>query len=138
MTTAAPVPCSGQIARSHRPARQRQTELPSRRVRARQARGHFNSSNISAEGGRVVEGRSRGGGKRSGKRLEPMIMGEVRGGGATRHRGGRRRDLAHQDVVMHLAMDWLTATGELPKPGRSDDTGFGDLVHSVFQLARLS
>lgn len=38
---------------------------------------------------------------------------------------------------MHLAMDWLRASGETPKPGRSDGTGFGDLVHSVFQWLSL-
>jgi hypothetical protein len=38
---------------------------------------------------------------------------------------------------MYLAMDWLTATGEPPKHGRSDNTAFGDLVHSVFQWLAL-
>jgi hypothetical protein len=38
---------------------------------------------------------------------------------------------------MHLAIDSLRATDELPKPGRSDEAGFGDLVHKVFQWLDL-
>jgi hypothetical protein len=33
---------------------------------------------------------------------------------------------------MHLAIDWLTATEQTPRPGRGDQTGFGALVHHVF------
>jgi hypothetical protein len=58
---------------------------------------------LSAEGGRIVEGRGRGAGKRSALRVEPMIMGEVRGRGATRHRGGRPGNADRQELVMHLA-----------------------------------
>jgi hypothetical protein len=92
---------------------------------------------LSAEGGRIVPGRSRGGGKRSKPRLEPRIMGEVRGAGAGRHRGGRPTKDDHRTLIMHLAIDWLVATGESPKPGRSEGTGFGELAHSVFQWLRL-
>jgi hypothetical protein len=92
---------------------------------------------LSAQGARRIEGRSRGGGKRSDSRLEPEIMGEVRGAGAVRQRGGRPRNAAHRDLVMHLGIDWLDATGNAPKPGRSDRTGFGDLIHSVFQWLNL-
>jgi hypothetical protein len=92
---------------------------------------------MTAEGGRIIQGRSRGGGKHSRLRLEPMSMGEVRGTGATRHRGGRQRNEGQQNLVMHVAIDWLNATGEAPKPGRSDRTGYGDLVHSVFQWLNL-
>jgi hypothetical protein len=88
---------------------------------------------LSSHGARPVEGRSRGGGKRSAPRLEPMIMGEVRGAGTARHRGGRPTNERDQTLVMHLALDWLTATCKSPKRRRSDKTGFGDLVHSVFQ-----
>jgi hypothetical protein len=88
---------------------------------------------ISAGGSEIVEGRSRGVGKRSALRLEPEIMGEVRGAGAVRDRGGRPRNEDQQNLIMDLAFDWLHATGELPKAGRSDKSGFGDLVHSVFQ-----
>jgi type II secretory pathway component PulJ len=92
---------------------------------------------LSADGGRIVKGRSRGSGKRSGLRLEPMIMGEMRGAGARHGRGGRPRNAKHQALIMHLAMDWTSATGEAPKSGRSDYTGFGELVHSIFQWLDL-
>lgn len=105
------------------------TADPAKLIRATQV--------LSAQGARRVEGRSRGGGKRSGSRLEPEIMGEVRGAGAVRRRGGRPRNAAHRDLVMHLGIDWLNATGNAPKPGRSDRTGFGDLIHSVFQWLNL-
>jgi hypothetical protein len=88
---------------------------------------------LSAEGGQWVVGRSRGSGKRSGPRLEPSIRGQVRGAGGIR-RGGRpdRADL--QELIQQLHGDWLHATEALPNAGgRSDQTGFGDLVHSVFQ-----
>jgi predicted DNA-binding transcriptional regulator AlpA len=91
---------------------------------------------MTAEGGRIVRGRSREGGKRSGRRLEPVIMSEVRGAGTARHRGGRPTSEQHQLLVMHLAVDWLGATSEPPERGHSDGTGFGDLVHSVFQWLR--
>jgi hypothetical protein len=92
---------------------------------------------LSAGGGRIVQGRSRGDGKRSDLRLEPVIMDEVRGAGTRLHRGGRPENEGHRDLVMHLAIDWLGATSQSPKPGRSDGPGFGDLVHSVFQWLSL-
>jgi hypothetical protein len=92
---------------------------------------------LTAEGGRIVLGRSRGGGRRSRPRFEPSIMGEVRGAGARDHKGGAPTEAALHEIVMHLALDWLRATGEAPKPGRSDRTGFGDLVHSVAQWCDL-
>jgi hypothetical protein len=91
---------------------------------------------LSAAGARIVEGRSRGGGKRSRLRMEPVIMGHVRSG-TERHRGGRPKNQTQQQFVMHLSTDWLTATGKPPSPGRSDSTGFGDLAHSVFQWLEL-
>lgn len=93
---------------------------------------------LSSDGGRNVGGRSRGAGKRSRLRFEPVIMGEARGAGTVRHRGGRPTIEYHQTLVMHLALDWLTATGGPPKSGRSDSTGFGDLVHTVFLWLGLS
>src|SRR5271156_6054441 len=36
-------------------------------------------------------------------------------------------------LVMHLAIDWTIVSGAKLSPGRSDRTGFGDIVHSVFQ-----
>jgi hypothetical protein len=92
---------------------------------------------LSAEGGRIVEGRSRGAGKRSRPRLEPMIMGEVRGTGATRRRGGRPANEDRQALVMRLATDWLAATDEVPNAGRGDSAGFADLVYSAFQWLGL-
>jgi hypothetical protein len=92
---------------------------------------------LSANGARLVKGRSRGAGKRSDSRVEPMIMGEVRGAGARDHRGGAPTNDAAFDLVMFLAVDWLLAIGHKPRPGRSDKTGFGDLVHSVFQSLEL-
>jgi hypothetical protein len=38
---------------------------------------------------------------------------------------------------MHLAGDWLRATERMPEPGRSDRTGFGKLVHLVFEWVCL-
>jgi hypothetical protein len=89
---------------------------------------------LSADGAQIVEGRSRGGGRRSGRRLEPIIMGEARGAGTRVHRGGRPINEGDQTFVMHLALAWLHATGIAPTPGRSDHTGFGDLVYAIFQL----
>jgi hypothetical protein len=87
---------------------------------------------LTAEGARRVS-RSRGRGKRSRGRLEPLIFGQVRGAGNGALKGGRPRHDAQDTLVMHLAIDWSIATGAAPSPGRSDHTGFGDLVHSVFQ-----
>jgi hypothetical protein len=86
----------------------------------------------------VVPGRSRGGTKRSRARLEPMILGEVRGVGASGHTGGAPTQDAIHELVMQLALDWLRATGKAPTPGRSDRSGFGDLVYSVFQWLCVS
>lgn len=84
---------------------------------------------LSAQGAQWVEGRSRGGGKRSIPRLEPLR----RRSGAER-KGGRPDKGDLQDLIMQLHVDWLHATEAQPKPGgRGDHTGFGDLVHRVFQ-----
>jgi hypothetical protein len=88
---------------------------------------------LSAQGGRWVKGRNRGAGKRSNARWEPEIMGENRGSGTRDHRGGAPTNGAELELIGFLAFDWQCATGNRPKPGRSDKTGFGDLVHSVFQ-----
>ncbi|MGH7122315.1 MAG: hypothetical protein ACREFP_25545 [Acetobacteraceae bacterium] len=92
---------------------------------------------VSAEGAKAVQGRSRGDGRHSARRVEPVIMGETRGAGSDRHRGGRPTKEHYQTLVMYLAIDWLRATGSAPKSGRSDYGGFGDLVHSVFQWLGL-
>jgi hypothetical protein len=88
---------------------------------------------LSGEGAQNIKGRSRGGGKRSRPQVEPIVMGEVRGAGAKSHRGGRPINEGDQTLVMHLALDWLHATGAAPTPNRSDNAGFGKLVHTVFQ-----
>jgi len=41
-------------------------------------------------------------------------------------------------LVMHLALDWLHATGQQPQKGRDDKRGFGDLVHSVFDWLEVT
>jgi hypothetical protein len=87
---------------------------------------------LSAEGGQLVS-RSRGPGVRSSAKLEPRVLGQVRGVGDPSHRGGRPKRASQQDLIRWLAIDWTIATGKAPSPGRSDHTGFGDLVHSVFQ-----
>jgi hypothetical protein len=88
---------------------------------------------LSAEGAQIVEGRSRGSGKRSARRVEPIIFGEVRGTGTKSRKGGRPSEDPRHELVMRLALDWLHATGRVPEAGRSSETAFGDLVHSVFQ-----
>jgi hypothetical protein len=93
---------------------------------------------LSAQGGRWIKGRSRGAGKRSNSRWEPEIMGENRGSGTLDHRGGAPTNGAELELIGFLAVDWQRATGNRPEPGRSDKTGFGDLVHSVFQWLWLS
>jgi hypothetical protein len=87
---------------------------------------------ICGEGAKRVS-RSRGRGKRSGPRLEPLVFGQARGASSGALKGGRPRQYGRDDLVMHLAIDWRIATDAEPSPSRSDHTGFGDLVHSVFQ-----
>ena len=86
----------------------------------------------SGVGARLVS-RSRGRGKRSRARLEPVIFGQARGDGGGVNTGGRPSQDARDTLVMHLTVDWTIATGTEPLPGRSDHAGFGDLVHTVFQ-----
>ena len=87
---------------------------------------------LTAVGGRIVPGRSRGNGKRSRSKLEPVIGEQVRGIAETAPSGGRPPHEDQDTLVMHLAIDWCRATGQPPNQGRSDATGFGELVHSVF------
>jgi hypothetical protein len=86
---------------------------------------------LSTDGGRWVKGRSRGGGKRSAAQFEPQVLGVVRGSSETKPKGGRpSEDLRHQ-LVIRLALNWCEGTGQMADQGRSDQTGFGELVHSV-------
>lgn len=86
------------------------------------------------EGGVVVPGRLRPRGRRSEPRLEPVILGVARGAQAKQpsYARGRPRDDLGVQLIAFLAVDWAQATGEMPQPGRSDKTAFGDLVHQVF------
>jgi hypothetical protein len=104
---------------------------------------------FASDGGKIVPGRMRPGGKRSRSRSEERILGQIRGA-ASPTRGktapplgspenqpslpgnGRPRADAADELVMHLVWDWADATGTVPTPGRSERTGFGGLVHHVF------
>jgi hypothetical protein len=88
---------------------------------------------LASDSERVVPGRSRGHGKRSRSRLEPVILGETRGAGSRVDRGGPPRDERQPVLVRHLAGDWLRATGEMPGKSRSVGSGFGKLVRLVFE-----
>jgi hypothetical protein len=93
---------------------------------------------LSADGANTVTGRSRGDGKRDGQRLAPRVLGLVRGAQERKPKGGRPREDTRQALVVFLRCDWTLSTGEEPAPGRSDASGFGDLVHSVFQWLEIS
>ena len=58
-----------------------------------------------------------------------VVRGELTG---NVQRGGRPDNGAKIDLVMRLALSWFHATGNKPKRGRSDKTGFGGLVFLVF------
>jgi len=91
---------------------------------------------LSSEGAALVD-RSRGPGKRSRMRPEPVIMGVARGGGGSKDEGGRLRDDRLEALVRNLAIDWSLLTGKQPITGRSDISPFGDLVHSVLQWEHI-
>ena len=84
---------------------------------------------LIAEGGALVEGRRDRPPRRS---FEPMIMGVIRGSGAGLSRGGRPTVSARDALVMHMAVDWAQATGDVPRKQRHDRDGFAGLVHRVF------
>jgi hypothetical protein len=65
--------------------------------------------------------------------LEPRILGVVRRGPGQKPAGGRPRARLNHTLVKRLAYHWHRRTGKMPEQGRSDETGFGDLVHRVFQ-----
>jgi len=86
---------------------------------------------ITGEGGEIVRGRSRGNGRRSPPRLEPVILGQVRGKSSAV--GGRSNESEHRvALITYLAADWAGLTGEIPLAGRGPDTPFGWLIYSVF------
>jgi hypothetical protein len=83
--------------------------------------------------GVVPVSRSRGPGKRSRERAEPVILGVARGAGRGKDKGGRPRDETIGTLITHVAMDFLLLSGGRPIAGRSDGTPFGDLVHSILR-----
>jgi len=95
---------------------------------------------LFSDGGAVVQGRMRPGGKRSKSTLEPRVRGQVRGAAPSTGgmesppspSGGRPRSDPEDELVMHLAVKWHRITGLEVPPGRSDQTPFGSLVHHVF------
>lgn len=89
---------------------------------------------LAGRGAVIVPGRSRGRNKRSGRRVEPYVMNVARGANDQKPVGGRPSDLDIKFLLIgSLADSWERATGEFPERGRSDHSGFGELVHSVFQ-----
>lgn len=89
---------------------------------------------LAGRGAMIVSGRSRGRNKRSGRRIEPIVMNEARGADDQKPDGGRPSNLDLKLLLIgSLADSWERATGKFPERGRSDHLGFGDLVHSVFQ-----
>jgi hypothetical protein len=93
---------------------------------------------LAAQGAQIVEGRSRASGKRSARRTEPSILGAVRGTGVKGRNGGRPSEDARHELVMNLGLDWIRAANQMPEPGRSSESAFGDLVHSVFQWLNIT
>jgi hypothetical protein len=92
---------------------------------------------VVAEGAIAVLGRRRGQGKRSASRTSPIVMGVARGDPTAAKQGGRPKNDSKIDLVMRLALSWLDATEQEPKPGRGDRTGFGELVFLVFEWLGL-
>jgi hypothetical protein len=94
---------------------------------------------IIADGAAPVPGRRRPGGRQSRASMQPDILGVVRGSLENRSGStfnGRPPEIAADQLVMWLALDWLHATGQPPKPGRSDSTPFGNLVQHIFGWLR--
>ena len=89
---------------------------------------------LVSEGGMMLDGRQDREPKRT---FEPMIMGVIRGTGEGLSEGGRPSLSARDELVMHLAIDWLHATGERPQQGRSDKEGFAGLVYMIFDLLEI-
>ena len=96
---------------------------------------------ITSSGAKPVEGRTRPGGRRSKPRIEPVVLGFARGdvstGAPTPPVGGRPENEAQFELIMNLALDWLSVTGQMPKKGRSDGTPFGQFVYIVFDWLGL-
>lgn len=89
---------------------------------------------LISEGGMMLDGRQD---RQPKKGFEPMIMGVIRGTGEGLSQGGRPSLTARDELVMHLAIDWLHATGERPQQGRSDKEGFASIVYMIFDLIEI-
>jgi hypothetical protein len=119
------------------PAKQRDIPFHTWAASAKRAKLIDVTRAVTEQAARIVEGRSRGNGKRSASRMEPRIMGETRGVGTRHHHGGRPRHEEQQKLILYLATEWATMTDQEPKQGRGDQTGFGGLCHCVFQWLDL-
>lgn len=86
------------------------------------------------EGGMIIKGRKD---RKSQQIFEPMIMGIIRGTGEGLGQGGRPSPSSRDELVMHLAIDWLNATGMAPHNGRSEKKGFAGLVHAIFNVLEI-
>ena len=86
----------------------------------------------------IVQGRSRRTGKRSSPGVEPYINRIARGAGDGMPRVGRPSSLDFKiSLIGKLAHAWERTTGTFPPVGRSDETGFGELIHCVFHWLRI-
>ena len=88
-------------------------------------------NSLISEGGMMLDGRKD---RQPRRTFEPMIMGFIRGTGEGLSQGGRPSLSARDELVMHLAIEWLQATGDLPSRGRSEKEGFAGLVYTIFDL----
>jgi len=91
---------------------------------------------VVCDGWLPVLGKSRKG-TRSRSKFAPIIAGRVIGKPTNAKdkrtdRGRQPVPVSHFVLIGHLAVAWENATGMMPKVGRSDYTGFGDLVYQVF------
>ena len=93
---------------------------------------------VVAEGGKNVEGRSRGSGKKSERHFEPVIMGVARGANDNDYTGGRPNTDLLLQMIGFLAVDWLKATGSMPAKSRQGQFGFSGLVHDLFHWLRIN
>lgn len=89
---------------------------------------------LVSEGGRLMIARPD---RPTSLHFEPMIMGVIRGMGEGFGKGGRPSLSARDELVMHLAIDWMQATGEPPQRGRRDCDGFSGLVHRIFDVLEV-
>jgi hypothetical protein len=99
---------------------------------------------LLSDGEATVQGRNRKDGPRSAAHIEPNIWGVVRGRpsaglaeGHTAAGNGRPSAELEDELVQNLALAWLEVTEESPSRATSGQTGFGDLIFSVFEFLNL-